>query len=409
MQAETPTSLEFSALLARQQARYDTAALLRVVLEQFPDMPQLIEGAYFHIPFCFHKCHYCDFYSLVDTRDRQEAFTQRMLVELQSLGQIFQPRPRTIFVGGGTPTLLKPELWVKLLAELHRGFDLSRLEELTVEANPETVTPQLMSVLAEGGVNRVSIGSQSFNTDHLKTLERWHDPQTVGRAVDMARHAGIRNVNLDLIFAIPGQTLQQWLEDLRKALALEPQHLSCYSLTYEPNTPMTQKLKMGLVKRTDNALEEEMYAATIEHLTQAGYEHYEVSNFAKPGHRCRHNLLYWRNSSWLAIGPSAAGHLNGVRWKNMPHLGRYLASTGGCPVQDVEQLDAVASVGEQLMLGFRLLEGVENAWLDSVTTDRHRQILAGYVSDGLMLRTPTHTRLSPKGLMWADSLLAELL
>lgn len=400
----------------RLQAIHDAASLLELV-----GAPAGI-GLYGHIPFCFHKCHYCDFYSIVDSADRQRAFTDRMIREIGALARADATPITTIFFGGGTPTLLKPNLWGDLLQALGDQLDLSAVTEFTVEANPETVTAELLEILVAGGVNRLSIGSQSFNPTHLKTLERWHDPANVARSVELARAAGIDNLNLDLIFAVPGQSSDDWAADLDAALALGPDHLSCYSLTYEPGTAMTVKLQRGKITRAEEELEAEMFAHTIDRLTAEGFDHYEISNFARsdaPGHpdrRCQHNLMYWHNGSWLAIGPSACGHLRGVRWKNTPHLGQYLASTdGGAPIQDVEQLDPDASTGEQLMLRIRLLQGVPHDWLaprllpGSDQADARRAAIDRFIADGLLESTPTHLRLTRRGLLLTDSIVTELL
>lgn len=385
-----------------------------------PGARPAIRGLYLHIPFCFHKCHYCDFYSIVDDRDRQAAFTDRMIAEMAALAPLVEGRVETIFTGGGTPTLLRPELWRRLLDALHDHFDLSQLAEFTVEANPETVSAELLDVLRGGGVNRISIGCQSFDPQHLKTLERWHDPRNVEKAMELARAAGITNINLDLIFAIPGQTLADWQVDLERAISLRPAHLSCYSLMYEPHTALTKKMELGRLTPCDEDLEAAMYEHTIDRLAPgtpggAGFVHYEISNWALPGRECRHNLMYWLNENWLAIGPSASGHVNGVRWKNVPHLGRYLApsggggAAGGAAVQDVEQLDAAASIGEQLMLRLRLIEGVELSWLEPRLTDARRRAVNEQVAAGLVERTATHIRLTRRGLLLADDVVAELL
>lgn len=379
-----------------------------------------VSGLYLHIPFCFHKCHYCDFYSLVDTQDRQAAFVDRLIAEIAAVAPLVAGPVRTLFVGGGTPTLLRPELWRKLLAALHGSFDLSRLVEFTVEANPETVTPELLAVLTSGGggVNRMSIGAQSFNPAHLKTLERWHDPRKVGEALRMIRAAGIDDVNLDLIFAIPGQTPEEWMTDLRAALELGPRHLSCYSLMFEPNTPLTRKLKMGLIERTDESIEAAMYEAAIDHLAASGFEQYEISNWAQtaPGQSpganyAKHNLLYWQNENWLALGPGASGHLNGYRWKNVPHLGKYLAAPAseGAPIQDVERLEPDASFGEQLMLRLRLMRGVEREWLADRLDENRRRIIDQKVEWKLLEWTPTRLRLTRRGLLISDSIFSDLL
>lgn len=334
-----------------------------------------VRSLYIHTPFCVHKCHYCDFYSFVDTRDQQAAFVERLVGELRSLAPAAGGRPlRTIFVGGGTPSLLRPELWLTVLETLGTCFDLSEIRtgegEFTVECNPESATPELVAVLRAGGVNRVSVGAQSFNPRHLKTLERWHDPEKVARAVENARAAGIPRQSVDLIFAIPGQTLDEWDDDLRRALALGTTHLSCYDLTYEPNTAMTKRLARGEFEPVDEDLEAEMFEHTARTLALAGLHRYEVSNFARPGDESLHNLAYWEQDQWLAAGPSGSGHVlagegrGGVRagswrWKNVPRLGDYLNSAGYSPVVDLERPDPARLVRERIMMGLRLSRGLD--------------------------------------------------
>ncbi len=377
-----------------------------------------IDGLYIHTPFCFHKCHYCDFYSIaepagdgVSQSDRQGVFTERLIGELKLRAGQVGLAPRTIFVGGGTPTLLRVELWRNLLGALEETGCLGRVEEFTVEANPETVSLELMGVLKAGGVNRVSVGAQSFDTGLLKTLERWHDPVSVPKAVGAVRGAGIDNINLDLIFAIPGQTLAMLDADLDAVLALEPDHLSCYGLTYEPNTPMTARLRRGEFRSADEAVERRMYGRVIERLAGAGYEHYEVSNWARPGRQCRHNMAYWENRHWLGIGPSAASHMDGYRWKNLAHLGRYIADAVEPPTADHEHLPPDRRVGELLMLQLRLLRGVGRGWLDKhLSADDARHATITHLVEIEMLQwTPTHLRLTREGLFVADAVIAELL
>jgi len=372
---------------------------------------EMVRALYMHIPFCFHKCHYCDFYSIVDTRDRQDAFTVRLIDELATASGRLTTPLESVFVGGGTPTLLRVDLWRRLLDAFNEYVPRTVECEFTVEANPETVTPELASVLAAGEVHRVSLGAQSFNTTHLKTLERWHDPASVARSVELFRAAGIDNINLDLIFAIPGQTLDDWLADLDAALALEPVHVSCYGLMYEPNTPLTKKMQRGDIEPADEDREAAMYEATRDRLARAGFEHYEISNWAKPGRRCRHNLAYWRNENWWPIGPSASGHVEGVRWKNAPRLGAYLNSHAWPGITDVEMLDDDGRIGETLMLGLRLLDGIENKRFDVLLSrgdrsDERRCALDQFIADGLLERGTMHTRLTEHGLMLADSVLS---
>lgn len=333
---------------------------------------------YIHTPFCVHKCHYCDFYSFVDNRDRQAAFVDRLIDELTCLAPHAAPL-RSVFIGGGTPSLLRVDLWQRLLAALNDRFDLSPiragerdtlgLAEFTVECNPESTTADLLAVLKSGGVNRVSVGAQSFNPRHLKTLERWHDPANVARAIELARAAGIPRQSLDLIFAIPGQTLDDWDADLRRALAFKTTHLSCYNLTYEPSTAMTKRLELGEFEPCPDELEADLFNHTVTTLRAAGLDRYEVSNFAAPGDESRHNIAYWVQEPWLAAGPSASGHAiarggpraGSWRYKNVPRLGDYLDSAGFSPVVGIESPGPLRLVRERIMMGIRLAPGLDTA------------------------------------------------
>jgi oxygen-independent coproporphyrinogen-3 oxidase len=358
---------------------------------------------YIHVPFCFHKCHYCDFYSLVDQRDRQAEFTDRLIDELLQLARFARPL-RTIFVGGGTPTLLHVEHWTRLLEVLRRRFSLDALEEFTVECNPETADAGLFSVLRDGGVNRLSIGAQSFVRRHLETLERWHDPASVPRALELARDAEIHRLSLDLIYAIPGQTIDDWQSDLRTSLQLGVDHMSCYNLTYEEGTAMTARLRHGQVKPLSDDVEAAMFECTNELLDAAGLQRYEVSNYAKPGQECRHNLGYWRCEPYLAAGPSASGHLGGWRWRNVPHLGRYLASSGLAPVEDVEIPDATRYEAERLMLGVRLAEGVA---LEPGAAQSHQ--IRELAREGKATLEGGRLRLTAAGMLWVDDIAERLM
>ena len=376
--------------------------------------PIRVAAAYLHIPFCFHKCHYCDFYSIVDRKDRQAAFTGRLVEELSVAGPLVAGPIESVFVGGGTPTLLAPALWRELGAAVGRHLPLAPGAEITVEANPETVTAEVVDVLVEAGVNRISIGAQSFDPGHLRTLERWHDPANVARSVALARAGGVEDVSLDLIFGIPGQALDDWSADLDAALALAPTHLSCYGLMYEPGTPLTTRLGRGEIERVDEDVEAAMYETTIERLAGAGFEHYEISNWARPGRRCRHNLAYWTNESWWPLGPGASGHVAGWRWKNVPRLADYLEHGPLPPITDAEHLDEDGRAGEELMLRLRLVEGVESGVLESLlerggSGPARRAAIGRGLDDGLLERAHGRLRFSGRGLLLADSVIREIL
>lgn len=384
-----------------------------------------VRALYAHVPFCFHKCHYCDFYSFVDTQDRQTEFVDRLIEELAAqaahagAGIEEKARLTSIFFGGGTPSLLRPDLWERLLASLRDHFDLTDPGlEFTVECNPETVTPDLMATLAGGGVNRVSVGAQSFDSRHLSTLERWHDPENVAKALALAEDAGIRRRSIDLIFAIPGQTIGEWERDLERALALEPgvEHISCYALTYEPNTAMTLRMERGEFTPADEDLEADMYTLCVERLRERGFARYEVSNFARSGRQCRHNLAYWRQNEWLAAGPSASAHVGGACWKNVPRLGDWMegvaASGGYSPAVDFEAPSPRRALAERLMTGLRLGEGIDaDAALRDAemfaaaqrlvhAADRQREF-------GLLTMEGGRWRLTDRGFLQADGVAGE--
>ena len=373
-------------------------------------------GLYVHVPFCFHKCHYCDFYSFVDREGRSGDYLRRLESDIAWTLERVDGAIETVFVGGGTPTLLDAGELRRLTAAIRR-FPLARDVEWTVEANPETIDLDKAQVLAEAGVNRVSIGAQSFDPRHLKTLERWHDPANVARAAGFLRRAGIANFNLDLIFGIPGQTLADWRADLSRALEIGPEHLSCYGLTYEPNTAMQRRLELGQFEPCDDALEAEMYEATHDTLGAEGFARYEVSNYARQGRECRHNLVYWRNEPWWALGPSASGFVAGHRFKVVPRLGDWLARADGAsaPVVDHEGPDAARHASEALMLGLRLSEGISHeleTHAVSIAPERAR-VIEQAIADGLLERDAgragARLRFTARGMMLANEVLEKLI
>ena len=371
-------------------------------------------GAYVHVPFCRHKCHYCDFYSFVDSEHREEAFVQRLEQELESAVPFLTQPLETVFVGGGTPTMLGAPLLGRMLNSIARILPVARDAEWSVEANPETVDHATADVLASAGVRRVSVGAQSFTPKLLKALERDHDPRSVGRAITMLRNSGIPQVNLDLIFGIPGSTLDDWRRDLAATLELAPDHISAYGLVYEPNTPLTVKLRQGVVTRLPEDDEAEQYEYVIAELARAGYERYEISSWALPGKTCQHNILYWENADWWGFGPSASAHGAGIRWKNVPRLATWLECGPSSPVQDVESLDANGRVGEAFMMGLRMTRGMPRERVDSLlgaTAEgaHRRQLIAGHIDGGLLEEHHGFLRLTPRGFMIADSVLAGLI
>lgn len=406
-----------TAIRLPMQRSIATAAVPVRALAARPDAENTPKprSIYLHIPFCSHKCHYCDFYSIVDTRDRQEAFTHRLVRELEALAPLAAPLD-TVFVGGGTPSLLRPDLWEQLLSRFHTLFVLAEGHEFTVECNPETVSDDLMPILAAGGVNRISMGAQSFDRKHLQVLERRHDPDRLPVAAETIRRAGIRRLSVDLISGVPGQTLEQWDADLNAALSLGTEHLSAYTLTYEPGTAMTARLLRGEFAKTDDDLEADMYEHTVRTLRRHGLDRYEVSNYARPGAECRHNLSYWRQHAWLAAGPSASAHVDGWRWKNTPRLDDYIGmgDNGFAPICELEEPDPRRSLSDRLMTGVRLREGIDPSPMlqDAAAFGSDTELLKAAEDcerQGWLRMTETRWSLSDAGFLFADRVAAELI
>jgi len=316
-------------------------------------------SVYLHVPFCAHRCGYCDFAAIAGADHLADRYLGALERELAlRLPAARAPRPvETIFIGGGTPTRLTAEQLERLLALIRRHFEPLPNGEWTVEANPGTLDAAKIETLVNGGVNRISLGAQSFQRPLLEALERNHDPDDIPRAVERIRPHFDR-WSLDLIFGAPGSTADEWRRDLETALALEPSHLSCYGLVYEKGTPLWKQLQAGSVEPVPEETEAWMYEYTIDRLTEAGLPPYEISNFAKPGHACRHNLAYWANASYEGFGVGAARYVNGVRAVNTRDLNMYLKrlEAGVDPTGPTERLAPEARAKETAVLMLRRLE-----------------------------------------------------
>lgn len=376
-----------------------------------------VRALYVHVPFCTVKCHYCDFYSLAGHLHEADAYLSALANEIElSTRQFGRVRPETIFIGGGTPTLLSAPQIKRLITLIQSATDLSQLTEFTIEANPNTFSADRAAVLAEAGVNRISFGAQSFIKSELETLQRDHDPDNVGRAFEIARAAGITNLNLDLIFGTPGQTAENWRYSLHRAIELQPKHISAYSLIYEPNTPMTARMREGEFVVLDEEVELDLFSITYDELTRAGLHRYETSNHAVPGYECRHNLHYWKGSSWLAWGPSAASGYGNWRWKNVQNLAHYLDALGGkdpqLPLTQMEELSLSQRAGELIMLWLRLTEGIDLAAFEQVTGVDLRpaaaEIVTNYMGMDLVVLEKDHIRLTDKGVPVSDAVVKDL-
>ena len=356
-----------------------------------------VEHLYLHVPFCAHRCGYCDFVTVTGVGDGvADRYVDALIEELRR----WAPAPRTVFIGGGTPSLLPDPTLRRLLASL------PDTGELTVECNPETITPAKAQVLVEGGVNRVSLGAQSFRAGLLRTLERRSTPDQVRDAVGVLRAAGVQNLNLDLIFGVPGQSEADLAQDLEDALALEPDHLSYYELEAKPGTRFTHAHGHELTRQADAM--EGYYQTVVETLQEAGYRWYETANFCCDGRMAEHNLGYWLGHDYLGLGIGAVSTQGLERRRVRPSLRGYMEAVeaGDPPPAEIEQLTAQERGTERLMLGLRLDRPLELNGQAGLVDEAAAQRLA---AAGLLIRGPGTIQLSDRGRRVADSVVATLL
>ncbi|HEX8202038.1 MAG TPA: radical SAM family heme chaperone HemW [Isosphaeraceae bacterium] len=370
-------------------------------------------AAYVHVPFCAHKCGYCDFASLAGVDHLADRYLEALGREMAWLGD--PQEVDTIFIGGGTPTRLDALQLGRLLAMVRHWYVLAPGGEWTVEANPGTLDERKADVLADGGVNRISLGAQTFHPALLRALERDHAPEEVGRALDLIRPRFGR-WSVDLIFGVPGSTPAQWEADLEAALALDPAHLSCYGLVYEKGTALWKQKVDGRVRPVDEEAERAMYAHTIDRLGRAGLEQYEISNFAQPGHESRHNLVYWANDAYFGVGVGAARYVRGLRATNTRDLPAYLRriEAGREATGPAEALDPEGRARETAVLMLRRTrQGIDRADFARRTGfDLHAlagPTLARHAAAGLLEDDGRCLRFTPEGLFLADSVLCDLL
>jgi len=368
-------------------------------------------AAYVHVPFCARRCGYCNFTVVAGRDDLVDAYLAALARELSSLAE---PRPvATLFVGGGTPTQLPAAALRKLLELIRRWFPPEEGAEFSVEANPSNVDTALVDLLAREGVNRLSLGAQSFDAETLAVLERDHRADQIERAVQLARPR-MTSVSLDLIFAAPGQTLEAWRTDLETACRWQPDHLSTYGLTWEKGTAFFGRRARGLLQPADEELERRMYELALDTLPANGWEHYEVSNFARPGHRCRHNEVYWSGGSYYAAGPGASRHVDGWRETNHRSTTTYIRRVlaGEDPVEQRERLAPEDRARERLVLGLRRSVGVDARQFQA-STGYALETLEGaaierLVRQRLLCWNGPRLQLTREGLMVSDSLWPEL-
>lgn len=393
---------------------------------------------YLHIPFCQAKCHYCDFNSYAGMLGLREQYVEALRAEIALAGTRARHadgsrrRCRTIFVGGGTPSLLKAEQAAALLQAAADAFDLDAEAEITLEANPGTLEYHHLDDMRALGINRLSMGAQSFDTDLLRWMGRIHTPEEIEAAFMAGRAAGFTNINLDFIYALPGQPMKTWIDTLERALALAPEHLSLYSLIVEEGTPLSRWVQQGRVKPADDDLAADMYEVAEERLAAAGYRHYEISNWAKSGHECEHNLTYWRNLPYIGLGAGAHGWFARHRYAEARPIRGYIARVraalalagpstaeqmscplpGGAIVED-EAIPLSLEMAETGMLGLRLVEGIDlGAFALRYGVDFNTEFgsrLAPVRAYDLVEQRDGFLRLSPRGRLLGNEVFARLL
>ena len=382
-----------------------------------PSSPNAPLGLYLYIPFCAHVCPYCDFNTYAGQGELIPRYVAALEREIARRGEeLGGRRAATIFFGGGTPSLVPAAAIARLVRACRAAFDVASDAEVSLEANPTSVDEEYFAGLLAAGVNRLSLGAQTFQRRGLRVLGRNHEATDVRGALAAARAAGFGNVSLDLIFGWPGQPLAAWEVDLAAVLDRQiwPEHLSLYSLIVEPGTPMADAVARGILAVPDDDATADLYEAAIETLAAAGYVHYEVANWARaPGLEARHNLVYWRNGDYVGLGAGAHGHVAGRRTMNHLLPATYIAAVeaGETPVSNVEEIPAATAMGETMMLGLRLLrEGVG----DAAFAARHGRTLdetfGSTVEEltalGLLERLPDRVRLTHRGLMLANQVCA---
>ena len=362
-------------------------------------------SAYVHIPFCTQICYYCDFSKVFIKNQPVDAYLEHLIQETRSyeIGKL-----RTLYIGGGTPTALSAQQLAYLLTELPKVMDLSEVEEFTIEANPGDLDPDKIAVLKDSQVNRVSLGVQTFDNKMLKKIGRSHKEQDIYDNIRHLKQAGFNNISIDLIYALPGQTMDQVKENVAKAIDLDIPHMSLYSLILENHTVFMNRMRRGKLPLPKEELEAEMFEYIIDELEKAGFEHYEISNFSKPGFESRHNLVYWDNAEYYGLGAGASGYVDGIRYKNHGPIRHYLeAIEAGKARITEEHLTLEEKMEEELFLGLRKKSGVSKARFEEkfgVSFDqRYGQVVASLTEQGLLVPDDKQVRMTKRGLFLGDT------
>lgn len=372
-------------------------------------------GLYIHIPFCDHKCVYCDFYSITNTAQTEE-YISALIREIEHFSPLYKPGHcfDSIFFGGGTPSYIAPMYIERIIRALKENYVVTPDVEITLETNPGTVDQDKLREFLSIGINRISIGIQSFDDDDLRFLTRIHDSRLAKDTVALAHESGFNNINIDLIFNLPGQTTEKWQKNLETALQLTIQHISAYSLILEEGTPLFGMVEKGKVRLQGDDDDAELYADTIDTLTKHGFKQYEVSNFCKPGFECAHNNHYWRYDDYLSFGTSSHSFVNGKRWNNYRSLPKYLKAVNenGNAVENEETPNARQVFDEYIMLALRS-KGIDKKDFQSRFSDSWLREKAGVLQklmqSGYLVDRGAFIKCTPDGYAVADNIIGQLL
>ncbi|MBM6896634.1 radical SAM family heme chaperone HemW [Pseudoflavonifractor capillosus] len=371
-------------------------------------------GLYLHIPFCRSKCDYCDFYSLAGREDRMDDYQKALLCHVVESGVVARNYPvDSLYIGGGTPTWYGEKRLLELLRTVKRHFSMTKDVEVTLEANPDSVDEKMLRRLRRAGVNRISMGMQSGSDEELRSIHRPHTYQQVVDAVTAVRSAKIRNLNLDLIYGLPGQTEESWHETVEKAISLSPEHLSCYGLTVEEGTPLAQRVARG-EQLPDEDQQAALYLWTVERLAQAGYQQYEISNFSKQGYMSRHNLKYWMGRPYMGLGAAAHSDFGGRRFSFVSDLETYIQGmlSGDEVVDESEQITRRERGSEYLMLRLRTVHGIDE-WEYRreymMNFDPIEAKMCEFEQKGWARRRGRRWQFTPEGFLLSNQLIGQLL
>ena len=374
-------------------------------------------GLYIHIPYCIHKCGYCDFNSHLIKHDEMDTYVNALIKELNHYAKIYSPKNTidTIFLGGGTPTTLSIPQLETILKECEKRFKITTNAEITIEANPASILKGQLKSIRKLGYNRISIGVQSFDKKELQVLDRAHKVEEIHHTIDEARKAGFNNLSLDLMFAIPQQTISNWNKNLNQAIDKNPEHLSTYNLTIEKGTAFWKMESTGKLTMPSDDHQLALYKQTIELLKNNGFQHYEISNFALPGKECNHNIAYWKNKNTLGLGAGASSYLDGIRTKNTAIPYNYIKNVldNQVSVESQESLEPRRAMGEAMMLGLRLIKGINIRNFEErfqvPLKVAFGNVIESLRKKDLIVLEKDQLRLSEKGLFLADSVILEFI